>query len=71
MMNAIDGSAGIWIHVVRYCPLTSPFILPADILLGSMTLIESVIALASLIAGFFILVIITGKIYKGKLFNKK
>lgn len=57
--------------VVNYVPVTSPFILPANILLGSCTIIEGVISLGILLVTMLVLIILTGKVYKGKIFNRK
>lgn len=56
--------------IVRYCPVTSPFCVPADILVGNMDILQSVVSLALVIAVTFGLILFTGKIYKGKLFNR-
>lgn len=56
--------------VVTYLPLTSPFCVPAEVMVGNITIIESLISLAIVIAVTFGLILLTGKIYKGKLFNR-
>ncbi len=59
------------IKVANMVPITSPFILPANIVLGRCSIVEGAISLAILIVTIFVLVIFTGKVYKGKLFNRK
>ena len=59
------------ITVANMVPITSPFMLPANIILGSCSLIEGIISLAILLITTFVLVILTGKVYKGKIFNRK
>ena len=55
--------------VVRIVPLTSPFIMPADILIGNMTIIEALSSILVLVVSSLGLIIVTGKIYKGKIFD--
>lgn len=57
-------------NLVRYCPVTSPFCAPADIMVGNMTIVEGAISLGIVAIVTFVLVLLTGKIYKGKLFNR-
>lgn len=56
--------------VVHLVPVTSPFILPADIILGKCGIIEGIGAFAILIVSTVALIMVTGKVYKGKLFNR-
>ncbi len=58
------------INIVRYCPVTSPFILSADLMMGNMNVLEGIIALLILLATTIGLILFTGKVYKGKLFNR-
>ena len=55
---------------VHLVPVTSPFILPADIILGKCSIVEGVVSLVILSATTFGLILITGKVYKGKIFNR-
>ena len=55
------------IHLI---PVTSPFILPADIILGKCGIIEGIGSLALLVVSTVVLILITGKVYKGKIFNR-
>ena len=57
--------------ILRFVPFTSVFVVPSDILLGRMSILEGAISLGILIISCFMLIFITGKIYKNKLFNKK
>lgn len=57
--------------VINLVPVTSPFILPANILLGNCSMLEGALSFAIILATTFVLVIFTGKVYKGKLFNRK
>ena len=52
-------------------PVTSPFTLASDLLLGRCSILNGVIGLVVLFATIFVLTICTGKIYKGKVFNRK
>ena len=57
--------------ILRFVPFTSVFVVPSDILLGRMSILDGAISLGILIISCFMLIFITGKIYKNKLFNKK
>ncbi len=59
------------LKIVNFVPVTSPFILPANILLGNCTIVEGLISLAILLLTMFALIVLTGRVYKGKLFNRK
>ena len=56
--------------IVRYCPVTSPFCVPAEIMVGNISILEGIIFLAIVAAVTFGLILLTGRIYKGKLFNR-
>ncbi len=69
------------IAVGRYVPICSPFMLPADILVGNMSTVESLISFGILILSTIIVIIATGKVYEmtvlykgtnmfGKIFKK-
>lgn len=58
------------INIVRYFPVTSPFCVPAEIMVGNMTVIQGLVSFAIVGAVTFGLILLTGKIYKGKLFNR-
>lgn len=57
--------------VINILPVTSPFILPANIILGNCSMLEGALSFAIILATTLVLVIFTGKVYKGKLFNRK
>lgn len=57
--------------IVNYLPVSSPFSVPGSIILGKMSILESMISLIILIATCVALMLYTGKVYKGKLFNRK
>lgn len=59
---------GVIMDVMRYVPITSPFMLPSDILLGNISILGSFISLGILICSIIIMIFFTGKIYKKKLF---
>ncbi|MBQ6814854.1 MAG: ABC transporter permease [Lachnospiraceae bacterium] len=52
-------------------PVTSPFILPSDVILGKCGIGEGIISLVVLTLTTVCLILLTGKIYKGKIFNRK
>lgn len=56
------------VNVMRYVPLTSPFLLPSDIILGNISILGSIISLGILVCSIMVMVIFTGKIYKKKVF---
>ena len=58
-----------WISkAIDYFPVTSPFILPSDILLGNIGILKGIVCIMILVVCFVILVYETGKIYKKKIF---
>lgn len=59
---------GVIMDAMRYVPITSPFMLPSDILLGNISILGSIISLCILICSIIIMIFFTGKIYKKKLF---
>lgn len=56
--------------VVTYLPVTSPFGVPADVIVGNISMAEAIVALLIVAVTTFVLIIFTGKVYKGKLFNR-
>lgn len=58
------------IKLVHMLPITSPFILPADVILGKCGMVEAIISLVILSITTVALILITGKVYKGKIFNR-
>lgn len=69
-LSAVEGGNNLLNTIVNICPLTSPFALPSGILIESMTILEGIVSLSALMLSALILIIITGKIYKGKIFNR-
>lgn len=51
--------------VARYIPFTSPFIVPVDVLTGTMTIVEGLISFALLAVFTFVVILISAKLYKG------
>lgn len=60
----------ILLKLVHILPVTSPFILPADAILGRCGMLEGIISFAVLCVTTVILVLVTGRVYKGKIFNR-
>lgn len=52
-------------NIVRYVPFTVPFIMPADLIIGNVGIIQGCISLAILLVTTIIFILLTGKIYKG------
>ena len=58
-----------WINtILRLVPITSAYLLPGDILVGNITVIEGLLYVAVLIACTAVLVVFTGRIYRNQLF---
>lgn len=58
-----------WIKVLlRYLPFTGAFCIPADLLVGNLTITGVIVPLLIMILTTFVLITITGKIYKKKIF---
>lgn len=55
---------------VYMIPVTSPFSMPAGVILGDMSILQAVLSLAILVVFSVVMVVITGKVYKGKIFNR-
>ena len=56
---------------IRWFPLTSAFSLPADILLGNVSLKLGVLMLAVLVAFMLVLIWVTGKMYRNQVFYQR
>ena len=52
------------ISIGRYVPICSPFMLPADILVGNTKMYESFISLGILLLSTVIMIVATGKVYE-------
>lgn len=59
----------IILSVLRYVPIVSPFILPADLIVGNIGLLEGLISMLIMIVCTFILILMTGRQYKKTLFS--
>lgn len=60
-----------WLNtILRIVPLTSAFILPGDILVGNVTVLEGLLFVAILVAFTAALVVCTGRVYRNQLFYK-
>lgn len=60
-----------WINtILRIVPVTSAYVLPGDILVGNITVLQGVLYVAILLAATFLTVVITGRVYKNQLFYK-
>ena len=64
-----DGQSVI-LEILRIVPVTSPFLMPADILIGNMTIVGGLISLAVMVITCLAIVLATGKIYINKIFYK-
>ncbi len=60
-----------WINtILRIVPITSAYILPGDILVGNITVMQGLLFVAILVAFTAVLVVFTGRIYRDQLFYK-
>lgn len=64
-----SGYSQLILNVLRYVPIVSPFILPADILVGNIGILGAVISLLITLICTFALIILTGKVYKKRVFD--
>lgn len=71
LLASAEGETSIINIILRYFPLTSVYMIPSELLTGVISLSEAAISIGVLIISCFVLVFITGRIYKGKIFNKK
>lgn len=55
---------------IRFFPITSPFSLPAEVIIGKALLWEGALSIVILLVSCILLVLFTGKIYKNKVFNR-
>lgn len=63
-----SGTTEILLNVLRYVPIVSPFILPADLLVGNISLLGGMGSLCITVVCIFLLILLTGRQYKKKLF---
>lgn len=60
-----------WMNtIVRCIPFTSAFLLPGDILVGNITVLQGLCYVGILLASSFVVVLATGKVYRNQLFYK-
>ena len=60
-----------WINtILRIVPLTSAYILPGDILVGNIPVLEGLLFVVILVAFTAVVVVFTGRIYRDQLFYK-
>lgn len=60
-----------WVNtLLRIVPITSAYLLPGDILVGNISVLEGLLYVGILIVFTAILVVCTGKVYKGQLFYR-
>lgn len=55
-------------QVIRYIPFTAAFCLPADCLIGSAKLWESIVGIGIMLAATIVMIFVTGKSYKKNVF---
>jgi ABC-type Na+ efflux pump permease subunit len=65
-----EGVLGTMAKITPYIPFTSVFIVPGNLLVGQGSLIQGWGGLAALAVSTFVLVILTGKTYKDKVFHR-
>ncbi len=60
-----------WINnILRIVPVTSAFLLPGDILVGNVTVLQGLGYLAILLAFTLVLIVVAGRVYKSQVLNK-
>lgn len=59
-----DGGGNIVMTISRYLPISSPFALPPAIILGQMSVVETVISIAFLALLTFLTVLLVSKVYE-------
>lgn len=70
-VGSIHSTDTLFVNILRFVPITSPFLLPADILIGNMSILSGLVSLGILVLTCLLLILVTGKIYKNKIFNQK
>lgn len=55
----------------EYIPVVSPFVMPANLLMGKASLGGGIVSFLLLAVFTLAMILLTGKIYKGKVFNRK
>ncbi|MDE5748765.1 MAG: hypothetical protein K2I21_14460 [Acetatifactor sp.] len=60
-----------WLNtILRIVPLTSAYMLPGDILVGNVTVLQGLLFVAILVMFTAVLVVCTGRIYRNQIFNR-
>lgn len=60
----VTGEDNLMSKLARYIPISSPFILPADYLLGRIGIVETIISLLVMIAADIIVMMLVAKVYE-------
>lgn len=61
---------GFWLEFINYFPFISPFVLPANIIIGKVSTTVTIISIAILLISIIVNFILSGKLYKGLIFFK-
>jgi len=71
-MSGMMGGSGneTLMTLARIIPITSAYILPGDIVVGNITVLESLLYVGILLVTTIVLILFTGKVYKNQLFYK-
>lgn len=56
--------------LMRIIPITSAYMLPGDLVVGNVTVLQGILYMSILVVTTIVLVIISGKVYKNQLFYK-
>ncbi len=56
------------VNAIRYIPVTSPFMLTSDVIMGNIGIGGAIVSMAIILISIIIMVIVTGKNYKKKVF---
>lgn len=67
LLPLMQEESGI-VKILRYIPVTSAFMLPSDVIIGSIGIVGTIVSVGVLIVTTFIMIVITGRIYKKKVF---
>ena len=73
MMSYIGSllESDLLVKISEYIPITSPFIMPADVLLGKASFAGGLVSFVLLAVFTLGMIFATGKIYKNKIFYRK
>lgn len=71
-MSGLMGTSGneTLMTLARIIPITSAYLLPSDIVVGNITVLEGLLYVGILLVTTIVLILITGKVYKNQLFYK-